>query len=99
MRLTGRRGVYRPRTRSTRAGGVLSRRSKPMSDDSRSSTASPPRGSPRVISIGGGPGGAGKSLLAVNLGVYLAQLGRNVVVADVDPAGAGLHTLLGIDPK
>jgi flagellar biosynthesis protein FlhG len=31
--------------------------------------------------------------------VYLAQLGRNVVVADVDPSGAGLHTLLGIDPK
>jgi flagellar biosynthesis protein FlhG len=70
-----------------------------MSEDSRSSTASPLTGSPRVISIGGGPGGAGKSLLAVNLGVYLAQLGRNVVVANVDPAGAGLHTLLGIDPK
>jgi flagellar biosynthesis protein FlhG len=37
-------------------------------------------------------------LLTVNLGVYLAQLGRSVVVADVDPAGAGLHTLLGLDP-
>jgi flagellar biosynthesis protein FlhG len=70
-----------------------------MPEDSRSNTASPPKGSPRVISIGGGPGGVGKSLLAVNLGVYLAQLGRNVIVADVDPAGAGLHTLLGIDPK
>ncbi len=69
-----------------------------MSEDSRSSTASPRR-TPRIISIGGGPGGVGKSLLAVNLGVYLAQLGRNVIVADVDPAGAGLHTLLGIDPK
>src|SRR5262249_4524277 len=58
----------------------------------------PPRGSPRVIAIGGGPGGAGKSLLTVNLGVYLAQLGRNVIIADVDPAGGGLHTMLGLDP-
>src|SRR5258706_2264526 len=70
-----------------------------MSEASPSSTGPPRRGSPRVISIGGGPGGAGKSLLAVNLGVYLAQLARNVIVADVDPAGAGLHPLLGIDPK
>jgi len=51
-----------------------------------------------VISVGGGPGGAGKSLLTVNLGVYLAQLGRSVIVADVDPAGSGLHTMLGLDP-
>jgi flagellar biosynthesis protein FlhG len=57
------------------------------------------KGAPRIISIGGGPGGAGKSLLAVNLAVYLAQLGRSVVLADVDPAGAGLHTMLGLDSQ
>jgi flagellar biosynthesis protein FlhG len=69
-----------------------------MSDDSRPSIAPAPGGGPRVIAIGGGPGGAGKSLLTINLGVYLAQLGRNVIVADVDPAGGGLHTMLGLDP-
>src|SRR3954451_12724609 len=69
-----------------------------MSDESRSPSTSPSRGAPRIISLGGGRGGVGKSLLAVNLGVYLAQLGRSVVLADLDPAGSGLHTLLGLPP-
>jgi flagellar biosynthesis protein FlhG len=50
-----------------------------------------------VIAIGGGRGGVGKSVLALNLSVYLAQLGRTVVLVDADPAGASLHTLLGIE--
>jgi flagellar biosynthesis protein FlhG len=50
-----------------------------------------------VIAVGGGRGGVGKSVLAVNLGVYLAQLGRKVVLIDADAAGGELHTLLGID--
>jgi len=69
--------------------------SAPPSEGERISS----KGSPRVISVAGGPGGAGKSLLAVNLAVFLAQLGRSVVLADVDPAGTGLHTMLGLDPK
>lgn len=56
----------------------------------------PPRGGRYVIAVGGGRGGAGKSLLTVNLAVYLAQLGRNVVVADADVTGANLHTTLGL---
>ncbi|HKQ67714.1 MAG TPA: helix-turn-helix domain-containing protein [Polyangiaceae bacterium] len=70
-----------------------------MADETRSSTAPSARGAPRVIAVGGGPGGAGKSLLTVNLGVYLAQLGRSVIIADVDPAGAGFFTMLGLDPQ
>jgi len=69
-----------------------------MSDESRSSSA-PGKGEPRIISVGGGPGGVGKSLLTVNLGIYLAQLGRSVIVADADPAGTGLHTMIGLDPS
>lgn len=57
----------------------------------------PPRGSQAVIAIGGGRGGAGKSLLTVNLAVYLAQLGRNVVVVDADTTGANLHATLGLE--
>lgn len=51
----------------------------------------------RVIAIGGGRGGVGKTLLAVNLGVFFAQLGRNVVVLDADPFGSNLHAVLGLD--
>ncbi len=47
--------------------------------------------------MGGGRGGVGKSVLAANLGVYVAQLGRSVLLIDADPAGAALHTVLGID--
>jgi flagellar biosynthesis protein FlhG len=57
----------------------------------------PPKGTRRLIAVGGGRGGVGKSLISVNLSVYLAQLGRNVVLVDADLAGANLHTLLGIE--
>src|SRR5450432_2014630 len=57
----------------------------------------PPPGVRRTIAIGGGRGGVGKSVLAANLGVYIAQLGRSVLLIDADPAGAALHTVLGLD--
>ncbi len=52
----------------------------------------------RVLAVGGGRGGAGKSLLAQNLAVYFAQLGKNVVLVDLDPTGANLHTQFGVPP-
>jgi flagellar biosynthesis protein FlhG len=45
----------------------------------------------RFIAVGGGRGGVGKSLVAVNLAVYLAQLGKGVVLVDGDAAGSNLH--------
>jgi flagellar biosynthesis protein FlhG len=51
----------------------------------------------RIIVVGGGRGGVGKTLLSVNLGVYFAQLGRDVVVCDADPFGSNLHAVLGLD--
>lgn len=50
-----------------------------------------------VITVGGGRGGVGKSLVTVNLGVYLAQLGREVLIADADLSGSSLHIQLGLD--
>jgi flagellar biosynthesis protein FlhG len=50
-----------------------------------------------VIAVVGGRGGAGTSTVAINLGVYLAQLGRRVLMIDACPIGAGLHTLLGLE--
>ncbi|MGH7436805.1 MAG: P-loop NTPase, partial [Polyangiaceae bacterium] len=50
----------------------------------------------RFIAIGGGRGGVGKSLVAVNLAVYLAQLGKSVILVDADASAANLHTHFGV---
>jgi flagellar biosynthesis protein FlhG len=68
-------------------------------DEGVSPTLPPPSRLPRgrrVIAVGGGRGGVGKSTLTLNLGVYFAQLGRSVVVCDADPAGSNLHAMLGL---
>jgi flagellar biosynthesis protein FlhG len=51
---------------------------------------------PRLFVVGGGSGGVGKSLIASNLAVYFAQLGRSVVLVDADARGAGLHATFGL---
>ena len=60
-------------------------------------TLPPPAGVRHVIAVIGGRGGVGASSLAISLGVYMAQLGRRVLLIDADPTGAKLHTLLGLD--
>jgi flagellar biosynthesis protein FlhG len=55
----------------------------------------PPSGL-RVVTVGGGKGGVGKSLVATSLAVYLAQIGRRVLLVDADPTGANLHSALGV---
>lgn len=62
-------------------------------DAARKKTA-PPRG--RIIAVGGGKGGVGKSLVTSSLGISLAQHGKKVVVIDADLGGANLHTCLGL---
>jgi flagellar biosynthesis protein FlhG len=50
--------------------------------------------------VGGGKGGVGKSIFAVNLGLTLAGMGKRCVLVDADLGGANLHTLLGLSlPK
>lgn len=61
-----------------------------------SSVLPPPPGVRHVIAVAGGRGGVGGSTLSINLAVYLAQLGRKILLIDADPAGATLHTLLGL---
>ena len=60
-------------------------------------TSTAPTGARHVIAVGGGRGGVGKSVLSLNIAVYLAQLGRSVLLVDADGAGATLHTLLGVE--
>ncbi|MBK6696416.1 MAG: helix-turn-helix domain-containing protein [Myxococcales bacterium] len=54
------------------------------------------RGVGKVIVVGGGRGGVGKSLVAENLAIYLAQLGKSVALVDADPVGANLHAHFGL---
>ncbi len=61
-------------------------------------TSTAPTGARHVIAVGGGRGGVGKSVLSLNMAVYLAQLGRSVLLVDADGAGGTLHTLLGVEP-
>jgi flagellar biosynthesis protein FlhG len=55
------------------------------------------RGPRRVVAIGGGKGGCGKSLVTAALGVALARRGRRVVLVDCDLGGANLHSMLGME--
>jgi flagellar biosynthesis protein FlhG len=52
----------------------------------------------RVIPVASGKGGVGKTLLAANLSIALAQAGRKVVLADLDLGGSNLHLMLGTRP-
>jgi len=63
----------------------------------RRPTPPPRRRARRLISIGGGKGGVGKSLISANLAIELARRGKRVVLVDADLGGANLHTTLGID--
>ena len=49
-----------------------------------------------IIPIASGKGGVGKSFVAANLSIALAELGNQVIVADLDFGGSNLHTCLGI---
>lgn len=54
------------------------------------------RAGPRLLAIGGGKGGVGKTFVTANLATSLARLGQRVVVVDMDLEGANLHTCLGV---
>ena len=52
----------------------------------------------QVIAVTGGKGGVGKTNVAVNLSVALADLGRKVVLLDADFGLANVDVLLGLQP-
>jgi flagellar biosynthesis protein FlhG len=49
----------------------------------------------KLIALASGRGGTGRSLLAANFAVYLAQAGKKVIAIDADPAGGPLHQMFG----
>ena len=50
----------------------------------------------RIVAVGGGKGGVGKSLISTNLAVSLARSGARVVMLDADLGAPNLHTMFGI---
>ncbi len=55
------------------------------------------KGSPtRVIAIGSGKGGVGKSSVTVNVAVSLARLGHSVALLDADVYGFSVPSMLGL---
>lgn len=52
---------------------------------------------PRLLAVGGGKGGVGKSVVTSSLGVALAARRRRCTLIDADFGAANLHTLLGVE--
>ena len=51
---------------------------------------------PRIIAVVSGKGGVGKSLIAANIGVFLATLSKKVVAIDGSFGASNLHSLVGV---
>lgn len=67
-------------------------------DQSETSAASSPSlgGQAKVITVAGGKGGIGKTMICASLSMALAQAGLRVTLVDADLGGANLHTVLGM---
>jgi len=53
----------------------------------------------KVIAVTSGKGGVGKTNVAVNLGVSMAQCGKEVMLLDADLGLANVDVMLGLHPK
>ncbi len=51
----------------------------------------------RIIAVASGKGGTGKTVVTANLGVALAELGKDVTLLDIDLAMANLELVLGME--
>lgn len=50
-----------------------------------------------IVAVGGGKGGVGKSFISTNLSIFLANMGFNTLLVDLDLGAPNLHTYLGED--
>jgi len=54
------------------------------------------KNSPKLLAVGGGKGGVGKTIVSVCLAIALARKGFRVILIDCDFGGANLHTVMGM---
>jgi flagellar biosynthesis protein FlhG len=59
-------------------------------------TVPPAIHSPKILAVGGGKGGVGKSLVSILFSIELAHQNKKIIIIDTDLGGANLHTLMGI---
>jgi ATP-binding protein involved in chromosome partitioning len=62
-------------------------------------TRAPVQGVKNVIAVGAGKGGVGKTTVAVNLAIALAQMGSRVAMIDGDMYGPNVPIMLGLDTQ
>ena len=74
---------------SLKIGGHAKPQSEPMN----------PKGVARIIAIGSGKGGVGKSTLSSNLAVALARQGRKVGLLDADIYGPSQPRMMGLTKR
>lgn len=53
--------------------------------------------SPQIWVVGAGKGGVGKTFVATSLGVTISRMNQKVLLVDLDPSGANVHTAIGQD--
>jgi flagellar biosynthesis protein FlhG len=51
---------------------------------------------PKIVAVGGGKGGVGKSTVSILLAFWFARIGKKTILVDADLGGANLHTFMGI---
>ena len=51
---------------------------------------------PKIVAVGGGKGGVGKSTVSLLLAFWFARKGKKTILVDADLGGANLHTFMGI---
>ena len=51
---------------------------------------------PRIVAFASGKGGSGKSLTAANVGIFLATLGKRVILVDAALGSPTLHLFAGV---
>jgi len=74
-------------------------RSELLNKPPKKKKEAPPVRWPRVISVGSGKGGVGKTNAVANLAFAFTRLGRKVLVFDADLGLANIDILLGLTPK
>lgn len=55
--------------------------------------------SPQIWVVSAGKGGVGKTFVASSLGITLSRLNKKILIVDLDPCGANIHTTMGLEPS